>query len=103
VSISDHDYKYWDKVWGKSNQFGSYSHLESRMERALDKIGFFIQNGISFKSGEKVLEAGCGDGLILLGLMRLVKVEGYGIDFSEVALKQAQNLMKLEKNNFDFK
>jgi ubiquinone/menaquinone biosynthesis C-methylase UbiE len=97
------NHEYWNDVWSRDKEVGSYSYIESRMERALDKIGYFIQNGIDFKPNEKILEAGCGDGLILLGLLRFVNIEGYGLDFSEVAKKRAQSLMKQEKRHFDYK
>ncbi|WP_236939169.1 class I SAM-dependent methyltransferase [Evansella clarkii] len=93
---------YWDNVW-EEDKAGTYSYIESRIERALDKIGLFIQNGIEFKPNERVLEAGCGDGLILLALMRLIKVNGYGVDFSEVAKKKAIKLMGQEENFFDYR
>lgn len=93
---------YWNNVWAQSNKNGSYSYVDSRFERTLDKIGYFIQSGVIFKDGDKVLEAGCGDGLILLSLLRLFKIDGYGVDFSEEAKKRAEALMKEEGNHFNY-
>lgn len=92
----------WNQVWAQTNRPGSYSFFESRMERAMDKIGYFIQSGVIFRSGEKVLEAGCGDGLILIGLLRLFKIQGFGVDFSENAKIQAEILMQRENSFFNF-
>jgi ubiquinone/menaquinone biosynthesis C-methylase UbiE len=84
----------WNSVWRRHQDPSSYSYLESRMERSLDKIGYYLQRGISFKPGEKVLEAGCGDGLILLNLIRHFSIKGYGVDFSTDALEHARRLFQ---------
>jgi len=93
---------YWDDVWASSGNQGSYAGVESRMERALDKVGYFIQNGFPLKQGSRVLEAGCGDGMILLSMMRLVEIQGYGLDFSTNARARAEDLMAHEGNRFEF-
>ncbi|MGA8116976.1 MAG: class I SAM-dependent methyltransferase [Actinocatenispora sp.] len=93
----------WEKVWhaadGSSRQYGNGRH---RFNRALDKIGYFIQSEISFKGGFRVLEAGCGNGAILQGLLDTFAVEGYGVDISENARDQAEKLMKQTGRSFAF-
>ena len=63
----------------------SYNFPPSRIERAKDKLKTFIYNEYYFSPGDKVLEAGCGDGAILFKLIENYKIEGHGIDISENA------------------
>lgn len=86
----------WNQVWNLSTKAGTYSYTPSRWTRADDKVGYWVQSGIRFEAGEKVLEAGCGDAAVLIRLMKLFGVEGCGVDFSESALSQAQNLARQE-------
>lgn len=92
----------WNMVWAQSKDSASYSFVDSRVERALDKIGHYVQKGISFRKGERVLEAGCGDGLIILSLRKLFRVEGYGVDFAASARSQSKNLMNRFGETFVF-
>jgi len=87
----------WNNVWNQTDLQEGYGFLPSRYLRAADKIGYWLQRGLDFKSKEKVLEAGCGDGMILIRLMKLFDVDGYGIDFSSTALRQAQELSFKER------
>ena len=80
----------WDQVWKKSEEKNSYSLNEWRDERADDKIGYFIQSGMIFNPGEKVLDAGCGDGSILFALKCHFNITIIGADFSEEALVNAR-------------
>lgn len=93
----------WNAVWKQSHKTGSYSYTASRIERALDKIGHYVKKGILFRPGERVLEAGCGDGLIILTLRKLFRVEGHGVDFSSAALDQSEKLMTKLDEKFSFR
>lgn len=79
----------WNLVWKNDNVKNSYSLNEWRDERADDKVGYFIQSGLSFKTGEKVLDAGCGDASILFSLKKHFNISIIGADFSQNALDSA--------------
>ena len=76
----------WDLVWKSNQEKSSYSLNEWRDERADDKIGYFIQSGLIFRPGEKILDAGCGDGSILFAVRNHFNITIIGADFSEEAL-----------------
>ena len=71
----------------------SYNFPQSRIERAKDKLKTFIYNEYYFSPGDKVLEAGCGDGAILFKLIEKYKIERHGIDISENAKSIATEYM----------
>lgn len=100
---TDHSEIAWNQVWNKSSISKTYSFTPSRYERSIDKIGYWIQSGIEFNKNETVLEAGCGDAAVLIKLMRLFEIRGYGVDFSDAALLQANHLAKTASVNPDFK
>ena len=79
----------WDLVWKNDQEKSSYSLNEWRDERADDKVGYFVQSGLTFKAGERVLDAGCGDGSILFALRKHFDISIVGADFSEEALLNA--------------
>ena len=80
----------WDLVWKNNQEKSSYSLTEWRDERADDKVGYFIQCGLVFREGEKILDAGCGDGSILFAIKDHFNVSIIGADFSEEALVNAR-------------
>ncbi|MBV5220705.1 class I SAM-dependent methyltransferase [Staphylococcus hominis] len=84
---------HWENVWKFSNNKESYNFPPSRIERAKDKLKTFIYNEYYFSPGDKVLEAGCGDGAILFKLIEKYKIEGHGIDISENAKSIATEYM----------
>lgn len=94
--------KAWTEVWSQSDAKGTYAYQNGRFERALDKISHFNQIGITFEQGESVLEAGCGDGAVIISLQKLFNVKGYGVDFASSAKLQADSLMLEENQNFQF-
>ena len=79
----------WNLVWKNNEERSSYSLNLWRDERADDKIGYFIQSGLTFKPGDRVLDAGCGDGSILFALKNHFDISIVGADFSEEALVNA--------------
>ncbi|MEN2011032.1 class I SAM-dependent methyltransferase [Staphylococcus hominis] len=84
---------HWENVWKFSNNKESYNFPPSRIERAKDTLKTFIYNEYYFSPGDKVLEAGCGDGAILFKLIEKYKIEGHGIDISENAKSIATEYM----------
>jgi ubiquinone/menaquinone biosynthesis C-methylase UbiE len=79
----------WNLVWKNNEEKSSYSLNQWRDERADDKVGYFIQSGLVFHPGERVLDAGCGDGSILFALKNHFDISIVGADFSEEALVNA--------------
>ena len=92
----------WNNVWDRDNSPNAYSFLPSRYERALEKVAYFIRAGVQFSTNERILEAGCGDGLISLSLLSLFDVECHGVDFSESARTCALKAMRQANRYFDF-
>jgi SAM-dependent methyltransferase len=92
----------WNQIWNLSNVTGTYGYTPSRWRRADDKVGYWIQSGIEFSEGERILEAGCGDAAILIRLMKLFNVHGTGVDFAESAITQAKLLAHQENCKADF-
>jgi ubiquinone/menaquinone biosynthesis C-methylase UbiE len=89
----------WDTVWQNTHE--GYALVDSRFERADDKLKTFILNGVRFQKGEKVLEAGCGDGSIAISLAKRFQVQSVGVDFSKNAAAQAKTLMKEKGIEFE--
>ncbi len=92
----------WTNVWSNVKQQGGYAFRDGRFERALNKIDHFRELGISFTKDERVLEAGCGDGAIIVTLQNLYGIKGFGADFAPSAQLQAQSLMRDEDVSFNF-
>lgn len=92
----------WNHVWDRDEIPTAYSFLPSRYERALEKVSYFIRAGVTFSTHDRVLEAGCGDGLVSLSLLSLFDVECHGVDFSENARKCALKAMGESNRYFDF-
>jgi len=55
--------------------------------------------GVDGSNGEKILDFGCGNGTHQ-NYFASKGFEVFGVDVSEVAIKQAKNLLKEQKNNF---
>lgn len=92
----------WTQVWANATVKNEYSNNKWRVERALDKISHLRTLGIEFKAGEKILEAGCGDGAVILCLQQIYGVEGFGVDFAETAERQAVEAMRQSQSDFNF-
>jgi ubiquinone/menaquinone biosynthesis C-methylase UbiE len=99
--VSDYT-KTWDTVWQNTSDLTKYSSIHGRWNRALDKVGYFIQNEVQFSPGSRVLEAGCGNGAVTLTLASLFNIEGHGVDISRNAHGQAQALMNNSGEKFQF-
>lgn len=83
----------WELIWNNINDSQGYAYQKSRYERAIDKINLFCNKGVKFQENQKILEAGCGDGSILIELIKRFKVDGYGIDISETALSLSKEFI----------
>ena len=88
----------WNLVWKNDQEKSSYALSDWRDERANDKIGYFLQSGVTFNHGERVLDAGCGDGSILFALKKHFEISIIGADFSEDALLNAEKKSPLFQN-----
>lgn len=89
----------WDKVW----KYSHYADHKIRIERAKKKIAILLKNGLSLKSGMRVLDAGCGDGSMLFLLAKEFEILLVGIDVSEEAIKMAQSFSKKNEVTAEFK
>lgn len=87
------DKSHWDAVWEKHDSKNAYNFEASRHVRALDKVSTFVSHGVSFHTNDTVLEAGCGDGMVLAKLMEHYDINGYGLDFSQNALDEAEKVL----------
>lgn len=90
----------WNTVWAQSEK-RKYAFHESRMFRAREKVQFWVNEGIEFHPGEKVLDVGCADGMQILALLEQFKIQGYGLDFSAEALERASKYARGDGQYFD--
>jgi ubiquinone/menaquinone biosynthesis C-methylase UbiE len=90
----------WNDVWSGITEKGHYGFSLYRCDQAVDKVTYMIRAGVEFHDGEKVLDAGCGDGKVLINLLKLYNIEAHGVDFSEAA--RASSLAAMEKSGKSF-
>ena len=84
------DFDYWDG--SRDINYGGY-HYDSRWESVAKKIVEYYK----IKSGDKILDIGCGKGFLLYELTKLVPgVSVTGLDISKYAIKNA----KIEVKDF---
>lgn len=80
----------WNR-WAEKHPDPFLSVHRSSDRKQLDPIVKDIREKLSLRKGEKLLEAGCGSGVLISELVRVVEVIGTGIDFSEKEIKIAEN------------
>lgn len=80
----------WEDVW-KNSEADRYGDAAIRQKVSSKKIQLLADLGINFKEEERVLESGCGDATLVLSLADRFNVNAYGVDFSEAALKRAND------------
>lgn len=77
-----------------------------KLENLLDHVGDIalrrrarkMIHGLDPKTGDKILDVGCGDGFYLFLLSNLgIKLRLYGTDFDPLALKSAKSILKGKK------
>ncbi|HNZ29289.1 MAG TPA: class I SAM-dependent methyltransferase [Candidatus Goldiibacteriota bacterium] len=66
----------------RDNKILGISYKAARNIKELEKL--------ELKSGMKVLDAGCGPGILINQLEAMYKIKGYGCDLSKLALKRAK-------------
>lgn len=79
----------WDQVWKKDSK-DKYSNPNIRKKVGFDKTELLLGMGVKFRSGEKVLESGCGDASLVLALADRFNIAAFGVDFSREALLRAK-------------
>jgi len=70
---------FYDAYWNLANQKGSSSH----------GLAFFVDAVAALYPGQKILDAGCGEG-VLVARLRSLGVEAHGFDVSRVAITRAK-------------
>ena len=103
------DFDYWDG--DRRINYGGYRYMEGRWE----KVAKAMADHYGLKTGDKVLDIGCGKGLLMFDLTKVVPgIEMYGLDVSPYAIQHAKEEVKdrivegnatqlpYEDNSFDF-
>lgn len=79
------DFDYWDG--DRRINYGGYRYLEGRWE----KVARAMKDHYDIKSGDKLLDVGCGKGYLLFDFTKVVPgVEITGIDISEYAINHGK-------------
>ncbi len=96
MKYKKYDKNYFDEIYFTDNIKSHYSKewtWKDKKETALKSAKVFIKE---FKlDGKRVLDLGCGLGFLVRALREL-GVEAYGIDVSEYAVKQGENLTQVD-------
>jgi SAM-dependent methyltransferase len=79
------DFDYWDG--DRRICYGGYRYLEGRWE----KVARLMAARYGIKSGDKILDIGCGKGFLLYDFTKVVPgVEAFGIDISSYAIANSK-------------
>ena len=82
-------YDYWDG--DRRICYGGYRYIEGRWE----KIARALVQHYGLKSGDRILDVGCGKGFLLYDLTKVVPgIEVQGIDVSQYAIEHAKEEIK---------
>ncbi len=82
----------WDKVWQQNEKIGSYGCSIRRYAATKFKIYLYQKWGVELNNKVKVLEAGCGEGSLIVELVKSFNVQGHALDFSPQAIKRTEEL-----------
>ena len=83
------DYDYWDG--DRRINYGGYRYMPGRWE----KVAKAMADHYGIKSGDRILDVGCGKGFLLYDFTLVVPgVEVYGIDISQYAIEHAKEEIK---------
>jgi protein-L-isoaspartate(D-aspartate) O-methyltransferase len=78
-------FDYWDG--DRRINYGGYRYMEGRWE----KVALLMAQHYGIKSGDKILDIGCGKGFLLFDFLKVVPgVEVFGIDVSEYAIENSK-------------
>ena len=87
-------YDYWDG--DRRINYGGYHYREGYW----DSVASRLADHYSLKSGDKVLDIGCGKGFLLYDMLKLVPgLQVFGLDISEYAIQNAK--MRLNQIYFE--
>ena len=92
--------RYWNEESGLK-----WVRLQQRLDLQLEPLGLAVMERAGIKSGEHVLDAGCGCGQTALELASRVGLQGsvVGLDISQPMLARAQERQKeLKRVNLEF-
>lgn len=82
-------YDYWDG--DRRINYGGYHYREGYW----DSVASRLADHYSLKSGDKVLDIGCGKGFLLYDMLKLVPgLQVFGLDISEYAIQNAKDEIK---------
>lgn len=83
------DFDYWDG--DRRINYGGYRYIEGRWEQ----VARAMADHYGLRSGDKVLDVGCGKGFLLYDFTKVVPgIEVHGIDISQYAIDNAKEEIK---------
>lgn len=83
------DYDYWDG--DRRINYGGYKYMEGRWEKVAQEMA----RHYGLKSGDKILDVGCGKGFLMFDFTKVVPgIEVYGIDISAYAIENSKEEIK---------
>ena len=88
-----------DYHWRQISKMGLFEHnsfVYARYTIVVDRIKTIIDNYRGTKENIRILDMGCGDGVLLYLASKRIKnhaIELYGVDLSDIAIKTAINVI----------